>query len=231
MTRLILKLLFLTGLCSSTFAGEEDLYDFLWLDPDKSVYVLQNKIYPKDKTFYIDLGYLGLNLTSTFQDTQGAQLKAGYFFKEEWAFEINYLKYTNSDNAALSGVENVAAVTPFVRRPLSSTSIFLIWSPFYGKINTFNKIYYFDWSFGVGTGVYQMESNLKTAELKDENRFDAETYTPLQLKTTLKFHINKSLHLGVEFLNTNIQSNTPSNPNSKSWDLNNDVIFSIGASF
>lgn len=215
----------------SIHAGEEDLYDFLWLDPDKSVYVLQNKVYPKNKTFYADIGYLGLNLTSTFQNTNGAQFKAGYFFKEEWAIEASFLKYSNSDNTALDGVEAVSGVVPFIRRPLSSMSVFLIWSPFYGKINTFNKIYYFDWSFGVGTGQYTMESNLETAELASEDRYETEQYTPLQLKTNLKFHLNKNIHLGIEFLNTNYQANTPKNPNNKSWDLNNDVIFSIGASF
>lgn len=226
-----LYLLFISLCFNSSFAGEEDLYDFLWLDPDKSVYVLQNKIYPKDKTFYADIGYLAMNLSSTFQETAGAQVKGGYFFNEEMAIELNYMKYTNSDNSALDGVKSVAGLAPFVRRPLSSTSVFFIWSPFYGKINTFNKIYYFDWSFGVGTGSYTMESNLETAELKDQDTFDREEYTPLQFKTTVKFHLNKNIHLGVEFLNTNFQANTPKNPDSKSWDLNNDVIFSIGASF
>lgn len=215
----------------TSFAGEDDLYDFLWLDPDKSVYVLQNKLYPKDNSFYVDIGYLGLNLSSTFQDTSGVMFKTGYHFAEEWAVEFNYLSYSNQDNSALESVESVAGLVPFIRRPLSSTSVFLIWSPFYGKINTFNQIYYFDWSFGVGTGQYTMESNLETAELANEDRFASETYTPLQLKTSLKFHIRKNVHIGVEFLNTNFQANTPKNKNSKSWDLNNDVILSIGASF
>mgnify|MGYP000697543964 CR=1 FL=1 len=29
-------------------ATEKDLYDFLWLDPDKKVYVLQNKVHKKE---------------------------------------------------------------------------------------------------------------------------------------------------------------------------------------
>lgn len=221
---------FFVTFCRS-YAGEEDLYDFLWLDPDKSVYVLQNKMYPKNKSLYMDLGYLGLNLSSTFQNTNGAQFKVGYFFKEEFAIELGLISYSNENNTALSGVKSVSGVVPFIRRPLSSASIFAIWSPFYGKINTFNQIFYFDWSFGVGTGSYKMESNLKTAELVDEDRFDTEEYTPLQFKTNLKFHLNKSVNIGVEFLNTNYQTNTPKNQNSKSWDLNNDIFFSIGVSF
>src|SRR5665648_1174878 len=58
-------------------AGEESLYDFLWLDPDKKVYVLQNKLYKKEHSLYFDVGYL-TNYTSKFQDTAGYALKGGY---------------------------------------------------------------------------------------------------------------------------------------------------------
>ncbi|MBT4791798.1 MAG: outer membrane beta-barrel domain-containing protein [Halobacteriovoraceae bacterium] len=214
----------------STHAGEEDLYDFLWLDPDKTVYVLQNKIYPKEKSIYLDLGYL-TNLTSTFQDTFGAQVKVGYFISEEWAVEFNYLKYSNSDNSTLKAVKDVTGSIPFIRRPLSSSALFAIWSPFYGKINTFNKIYYFDWSFGLGVGSYEAESNLKSATTTGKDLFENENYTSFLIKSSLKFHLNRSFHIGLEFLNTNFEAATPSNPNSKSWDQNNDIIFSIGASF
>lgn len=225
---LIILMTFLNS--SLLFAGEEDLYDFLWLDPDKSVYVLQNKIHPKTKSLYVDLGYL-MNLKSTFQDTYGAQIKLGYFISEEWGIEFDYMKYSNTDNSTLDSVKVVAGLAPFVRRPLSSMSVFAIWSPFYGKINTFNKIYYFDWSFGVGVGTYTMESNLKTAELKSQDKFEEENYTSINLKSSLKFHLNRSLHIGIEIFNTNFESNSPKNPNSTSWDQNNDLIFSVGASF
>ena len=191
----------------SSYAGEEDLYDFLWLDPDKTVYVLQNKIYPKEKSYYLDIGYL-TNATSTFQETNGAQIKAGYFFAEEWAVEFNYISYSNTDNSTLDTVKSVAGLVPFIRRPVSTTGVFGIWSPFYGKINTFNKIYYFDWSFGFGIGSMNAESNLETAEIKDQDRFDSENFTTFMLKTTFKFHINRSFHIGIEYLNTNFESNT-----------------------
>lgn len=219
-------------------ASESDLYDFLWLDPDKSVYVLQNKIYPKDKSFYVDIGYVS-NLTSNFQDTQGAQLKAGYYLNEEWAVEFDYMQYTNTDNTAFDSLQVITSTEPFIRRPLQNATVFLIWSPFYGKINTFNKIYYFDWSFGVGTGQYTMESSLKFNTVGNgsggpgngPNQYETENFTPLQLKSNVKFHINKHIHLGVEFLNTNYQAATPKSPNTDKWQQNNDLIFSIGVSF
>lgn len=225
------NLLLLILSTSNVQAGENDLYDFLWLDPDKTVYVLQNKIYPKDKSFYADFGFV-TGITSTFQDTIGGQLKLGYFFSEEWAVEYNLIQYSNSDNSAHDNVEFVSETVPFVRRPISTNSLFLIYSPFYGKINTFNKIFYFDVSFGVGTGSFVAESNLKTANDITQNKFSTETYTPIQLKATTKFHLNENLHLGIEFLSTNFEANSdPENLNKKSWKRNNDLIFSIGVSF
>lgn len=216
---------------NNTYAGENDLYDFLWLDPDKSVYVLQNKVYEKKKSLYVDVG-LGTSLTSNFQSTNAAQLKFGYYFHEEWAVEYNFLQYSNSNNSAYDNIIFVNEAEPFIRRPLSSHSLFLIYSPFYGKINTFNKIYYFDISFGVGTGTFSAESNLKTAPFEDQFGFEKETFTPLLLKTNIKFHINKSLHLGVEFLSTNFEARSdPENQNKKSFKRNNDLIFSLGVSF
>ena len=216
----------------NSFAGEKDLYEFLWLDPDKSVYVLQNKVHEKDKSFYVDLGYAA-NQTSNFQDTAGAQLRAGYFFKEEWAVEFQYMQWTNSDNTAFESVGAVNGAEPFVVRPVSSASVFLVWSPFYGKINTFNEIYYFDWSFGVGTGQFNIESSLDSnvENPNDPNVYKDETLVPVQLKTNVKFHINKRVHLGVEFLNTNFQTASPSSPNTEKWRQNNDLIFSLGGSF
>jgi hypothetical protein len=132
-------------------AAEDSLYDFLWLDPDKSVYVLQHKVYEKNHSFYFDLSYLS-NGSSEFQSSRGWGVKFGYFFKEEWAVELSYATYSNSDNAAYQNVTQINGTEPFVRRVNGLMGVNLILSPFYGKINTFNKIIYFDWSFGVGLG-------------------------------------------------------------------------------
>ena len=227
------KILYISILIFSlpVLSGEKDLYEFLWLDPDKSVFVLQNKVHPKNKTLYLDIGYLS-NTTSNFQDTNGVQVKAGYFFTEDFGIEANFLQYSNTNNTAYESIKVSTSLVPFIRRPLSSNSLFLVWSPFYGKINTFNKIYYFDWGFGVGTGVYTMESNRDTAGLSNvKDVFKTETFTPLQLKTNVKFHINKRLHVGIEFLNTNYQADTPKNKGAKNWTQNNDLIFTLGVSF
>jgi hypothetical protein len=132
-------------------AAEDDLYDFLWLDQDKKVYVLQNKVYEKKKTFYANLGYIkGMN--TNFQSTMGIHGSFGYNFKEEWAVEALYHTYSNNDDDNYKSIQEVNGSRPFVRRASAKVGLMAVWSPFYGKVNTFNKIIYFDWSFGLGLG-------------------------------------------------------------------------------
>lgn len=229
--KLLLAALALGAAPSLSQASEKDLYDFLWLDPDKKVYVLQNKIYPKTNTFYFDVGYVQ-NQTSEFQDTTGGQLRFGYFLNEEFALELSHMSYGSQKNAAYDSVQIVNGTDPFVRRAVKSTSLFAIWSPFYGKINTFNKIFYFDWYFGAGTGTMRMESNLESVvDPGAPSRYKSEYYHPVQLKTGFKAHINRHIHLGVEFLNSNYQAGSAKNPSSKKWRQTNDLIFSLGVSF
>jgi len=213
------------------FAGENDLYDFLWLDPDKKVYVLQNKLYQKKNSLYVDIGYL-TNISSDFEDVNGATMKVGYYFFEEWAVELMYNTYSSSTNSTYESVKVVNDAEPFIRRANSTVAAFAIWSPFYGKINTFNKIYYFDLSFGVGYGAMSAESNLDSVRTPSApNTFQSEEYNPIMLKTNLKFHINQNFHLGVEFLNSNFQAGSPKFPNKKEWKQFNDFSLNIGVSF
>lgn len=231
MKQLLFLVLCLTIALNKVQAGEEDLYDFLWLDPDKKVFVLQNKIYPKDGSFYADISYVS-NVTNEFQDINGGGLKLGYYWAEEWAIEFSHITYSSQNNTAYDSVKVVNETEPFIRRPLSNTSVFAIWSPFYGKINTFNKIFYFDWYFGVGTGQFTTESNLDSVvDPSKPSTFKTETFTPLQLKTGVKVHMNKNLHIGVEFLNTNFEAGSAKNPSNKSLKQSNDLIFSLGVSF
>lgn len=212
-------------------ASEQDLYDFLWLDPDKEVYVLQNKLYPKYRSFYLDVGYL-MGLSNEFQNTNGIQFKTGYYFHEEWAVELQYLQYSNSNNNAYKNIQIINNSEPFVRRFKQDTSLYLMWSPFYGKINTFNKIVYFDWSFGAGIGKTSAENNLKSVtNTGTPSAYEEEDFTNFSLKTNVKFHINERMHLGVEFINSNYQAESPQNPGEKKWEMNNDLTFTIGVSF
>ena len=215
----------------NTHAGEKSLYDFLWLDPDKKVYVLQNKLYKKENSFYFDLGYIS-NMTSKFQDTQGFSLKGGYYFHEEWGIEMFYHQYSNANNDDFRNVQLINQAVPFVRRLNSTYGAAVIWSPFYGKINTFNKIYYFDWSFGAGYSQVNADSNIKSVRINNApNKYTKEIYNGALLKTKVKFHLTENVHLGLEYMNTYYMAPGPKNPKSDKLRTNTDVILSVGFSF
>lgn len=209
------KLLLLTALFTyvaapnMACAKEGDLYDFLWLDPDKKVYVLQNKLYKKNHTFYGDLGFIK-NINSKYQDTIGFSAAGGYYFMETWAVEVFYKKYSNDDNDTYKNVVNVNGSEPFVRRVNDAYGANIIWSPFYGKINTFNKIFYFDWSFGAGIASIQTESNRESvADAGKAGQYKDDDYVGLNLKTGLKFHATKNFHIGIELSNLSYKAEGP----------------------
>lgn len=231
MLKLSIIALALMLISKNTHAGEKSLYDFLWLDPDKKVYVLQNKLYKKENSFYFDLGYVA-NMTSKFQDTQGFSFKGGYYFHEEWGIEGFYQQYSNRNNDDFRNVQLINQAEPFVRRMNATYGAVLIWSPFYGKINTFNKIYYFDWSFGAGYSKIDASSNIKTVRQNNvANKYEKESYNGGVLKTKVKFHISENVHLGLEYMNTYYMAPGPKNPKSDKLRTNTDLIFSVGFSF
>lgn len=217
----------------TVLAAEKDLYDFLWLDPDKKVYVLQNKIHKKEHTVYANLG-VGLGLSSTFQDTSLFHGNAGYYISEEWAVEALYTSYSNKDNEAFENLKRLNGSIPFIRKTKSNYGVIAKWSPFYGKINTFNKIFYFDWSFGLGLGKLNAESNARTVvNPASANIYSAEKYTSVIGKTELTLHATKNIHFGLGIIMNNYKAPGPTiNGQSKEKIRNNmDAMVSIGFSF
>ncbi|HLE10342.1 MAG: hypothetical protein A2504_04405 [Bdellovibrionales bacterium RIFOXYD12_FULL_39_22] len=213
------------------FAEETDLYNFLWLDPDKKVFVLQNKQFKKKYTLYADVGYLS-GVSSPFQTVTGLSIKSGFYVIETFAIELFYNSYANADNSALKAVQFVNGAVPFVRRLNSSYGGAIVWSPFYGKINTFNEIFYFDWSFALGYGQIAAESNVLTVVLEDAaNAYAAESYSGVLANTALRFHINTMIHVGLSVLNTFYSAYGPDRSKGKTLNSAMDFMFSVGMSY
>lgn len=234
------KNIFCLALLSTTLsapalrADEKDLYDFMWLDPDKKVYVLQNKVHKKANTVYLNVGY-GTGLSSTFQDTSMLHTNFGYYLTEEWAVEGLYTKYNNDDNDALENLKRLNGSIPFIRSMESNYGLLAKWSPFYGKINTFNKIFYFDWSFGLGIGKLNTKSNAKSVAITTQaNTYTDEKYTSVIAKTGFSFHASKNIHIGLDLIMNKYKAPGPTingvTPSSK-MRTNTDAIFTVGVSF
>ena len=129
-------------------ASEKSVYEFSWLDKDKEIYVLQNRKFRKVNKVYV--GGDGVKTVSgAFVDSYGGNLRAGYFFHEDWGIEGIFGKSSGKKNDTAKGVEDQQAKA-FYRKVDTYTGAMLMWSPFYSKINTFNKVFYYDWMFGLG---------------------------------------------------------------------------------
>lgn len=138
-------------------ASEENLYNFEWLDADKEIYVLQNRKFRKKGSFY--LGAVGNKTVSgPFVDSFGGALKAGFFFKEDWGFEVSFGSNSPKENDTFDGVGQSGTVA-YYRSIKSYFGGYLMWSPFYNKINTFNQIFYYDLMFGLGFAQINTQDN------------------------------------------------------------------------
>jgi outer membrane beta-barrel protein len=216
-------------LCPLLNAAEDDLYEFLWLDPDKHVFVLQNKQHKKAKKFFAQASYL--NATNVdFQNSNGFGASIGYHFNEQLGVAVDAHFFNNSHSQAYQNILNVTNSEPFIRRPNQNISINLLWTPFYGKINTFNRIFYFDVGLGVGLSRLGMSSNLNNVrDTNVVNQFDRENYHGLNSKIFLKFHIDNKQFIGAEFNNTSFKGVGPRG--NKSVEHLRYLNFSYGISF
>ena len=153
---------------SSAYASDDDDYNFSWLDPDKKIYVLQNRKFRKAGHAQISL-MGGTSLGETYRTVYQVQPRIGTWFSEEFGIEGFYSARFNSVNnayRALDNAINTSGVTksPYIREIKSEIGVLLNWAPWYAKINVFNTILYFDWYFSLGAGTMQTQIGPKTID-------------------------------------------------------------------
>ena len=190
--------LFATLIFSGTvLANEKSLYEFSWLDKDKEIYVLQNRKFRKDGRVYVG-GTLGKTLNGAFIDSYGGSVRAGYFFKEDWGIELLYGKNTGEESDTAKGVKEQGAV-PFYRKVDTYMGGMLMWSPFYSKINTFNKIFYYDWQFGLGVATITTKDNRTKFDVPPSNTLTSESSMGAIWNTGFRFYLSESWSVRIDF--------------------------------
>ncbi len=194
-----LLLLFTT---SFVFAAENSVYDFSWLDKDKEIYVLQNRKFRKDKTFYLGATF-GKSLSGAFIDRLSGSLYGGFFFTENWGLELSFTKASNSENATHDAVKEASTVA-FYRKIETEMSAHIVWSPFYSKINTFNTIIYYDWLFGAGVSSIATKDNRKEFDTgsADSSDLTDDTSVAFSWFTGFRFFLSESWSARVDFRGT-----------------------------
>lgn len=230
----VVLMMIITG---SVIASEKSLYDFPWLDGDKEIYVLQNRKFRKAENVYI--GITGAyNLSQDFLDAYGGTIRGGYFFSEDWGIELIYGKNKSSENDTARGVRQQGTV-PFYRQIDSFMGAMLMWSPFYSKINTFNKIFYFDWMFGFGAGTINTKDNRNkfNPASPDKDKLTDESNFGGLWNTGFRFYISETWSLRLDLTGQVYQADKTmqvggvGNPTSKSSKIYSTYDLSLGLNY
>ena len=220
---------------SNLFASEKDIYEFSWLDPDKEVFVLQNRKFRKAGHAHVNIGG-GITTSGAFVDSTAIQGRVGYFFTEDYGFEALYSKNSGKENDTAKGVRNSGGggtgTTPFRRIVDSYMGGMLLWSPFYSKINTFNKIIYMDWIFGLGYAQLKEKNNKLrfTVGQAAEGIETEESHSGIMWQAGMKFYLSESFNIRTDLTAVHYSADNISTTGS-SYKSNFDATVSLGYSF
>ena len=184
-------------------ANEKSVYEFSWLDKDKEIYVLQNRKFRKVGKVYV--GASGVKtISGAFIDSYGGTVRGGYFFSEDWGIEGVFGKNSGSTNDTAKGVEDQQAKA-FYRKVDSYVGAMMMWSPFYSKINTFNKIFYYDWMFGLGVASVKTLDNRNEFNTPTESSLTSSNSFGAVWNTGLRVYINESWSLRIDFTGLHVK--------------------------
>lgn len=227
--------LFTLTFTTNLFANEKDIYEFSWLDPDKEVFVLQNRKFRKAGHVHINLGG-GMTTSGAFVDATSIQGRVGFFFTEDYGFEGIYAKNSGKENNTAKGVRAAngggTGTTPFRRIVENYSGAMFLWSPFYSKINTFNSIVYMDWIFGVGYAQLKEKNNkLRITQGQSAEGIEtSESHTGILWEAGLKFYLSENFNIRTDLTAVHYSADNISTPGT-SYKSNFDATVSLGYSF
>ena len=179
-----------------SYSGESSTYNFSWLDPDKEVYVLQNRKFRKKRSLFLKAGF-GKSLSGSFVDSTQIQARAGFFFKEEYGMGVLYSKNNGKANEASGTLKSIYS-TPFRRITQDYQGFMFLWAPFYSKSNFFNKVFYYDFIIGLGYGKLNEVNNkatiVETKFLPEEKASHSGPLVDLELNFFITRYLSTSLN-------------------------------------
>jgi outer membrane beta-barrel protein len=226
MSKKVFLLLCIIFTSSSVIASEKSVYEFSWLDKDKEIYVLQNRRFRKVDKLYV--GGTGVKtISGAFVDSYGGTVRAGYFFREDWGIEGVFGKNSGSKNATAKGVEDQQAQA-FYRKVDSYMGAMAMWSPFYSKINTFNKVFYYDWMFGLGVASVKILDNRSEFNSVSSSTLTSTNSIGGMWNTGLRIYMSDSWSLRIDF--TGIHAK-PAKENVKNDEGNSVTTNSLFSSY
>lgn len=210
------------------FAEVDEEYRFDWLDPDKKIYVLQNRKYRKARKLLLS-GALGLGLSDPYRTTYTFDPRIAYYISENWAVEAFYTFSMSNENSTFDALVNASPSTlPVIRKVNSQIGLLAQWSPWYAKINVFNSILYFDWYFAAGLGLLRTEIDTR-ASATDPNNFVSQDRLGFFIGTGHQYHLSEGTIFKIDFTGAFYQAPVFGNSGGNTWFSNFNITFGIGA--
>ena len=209
---------------------ENDEYSFKWLDPDKKVYVLQNRKFIKKGRGLVTL-MGGTGFSNSFRNTYQVDPRIAYYFTETLGIEVFYSKMFNSKNNTSKLLEKASPnALPVVRELRALTGVLLHWSPWYAKINMFNTILYFDWYITGGLG--SVSSQLDTNQIVGQpSQFVDHNFMCFFVGTGHQYYLSRTVIARLDLLGAIYRAEIFGNSGDKTWFSNFNLSAGVGLRF
>lgn len=202
-------------------------YSFRWLDPDKKIYVLQNRKFLKaDRPLVSLMG--GVGVSNTYRSTKNLDPRVAYYWSEAFGVEAFFTVTSNSENNAYQALKNASpAALPVVREIRSQLGVLLHWAPWYAKINLFNQILYFDWYFTGGVGSVRSELDTNSISGNPPN-FVGDDRFAFFVGTGHQYHLSQSWIARLDFMGAFYRAPLFGTSGENSWFSNYNFNLGIG---
>lgn len=215
----------MAGAWSRADAAGRDEYNFSWLDPDKKIYVLQNRKFTKAGRVMVSaLG--GVGWSNPYRSVLSVEPRVAVYFKEDLGVEIFYSKMFNSDSNSFKSLQSASPTTfPTLREFQSQIGAMGHWVPWYAKINVFNQILYFDWGFGFGLSQLSSDRLEQTLAPGPIDKITRENHIAAVLSTFQHFYLGDHWSVRLDLNGAFYSATYKVNSGDKTWFSN----FQFGA--
>jgi len=229
-----LTLLWLTLMAASWADAAEnsrgsnyDEYSFSWLDPDKRIYVLQNRRYVKAQKLILSL-MTGVGTSNPYRTTYNLDPRIAFYFSEALGIEFFYTKTVNKTNTTFNQLQQASPTTwPVVREIRSQMGVLGHWVPWYAKINVFNKILYLDWYFSGGVGTLQTALEKRTIA-NGPSTYTDQNFTAFYFGTGHNYYLSDSFSIRLDLLGAAYNAELGPGSTAKAWYSNYNFNIGLG---
>ena len=207
----------------------DDEYNFNWLDPEKKIYVLQNRRYLKAHRAVVTV-MTGLGLNNPYRTVYNFDPRVAYYFTEAWGIEGFYTASFNSPNNTEAALGRATGTTLAVIREIhSQLGVQVHWVPWYAKINVFNRILYFDWYFAGGGGVVGwVPGTSPTASNPNGTVGDLQNRGSFFASTGHQFHLSELITVRLDLTGAYYNAPIVGITGDTSWYSNYNFGFGLG---